>query len=90
MNVRSSDEKQKQHKAFLVRKIFFFHIAPHSRRYKENGSESFGIAVSVTKVNQNSRVSENHLLRGKNKKKRNGTLFVFTQNIVLYNAGQMM
>ena len=32
---------------------------------KENGSETFGISVPVRKVNQNSRGSENQLLKGK-------------------------
>ena len=51
---------------------------------KQNVSEIFGIAVSVRKVNQNSRGSETYC----QKKKRH--LFVVAQNQVMCNAREMM
>jgi len=54
MSLKSSDEMQEQHTACLVKNKIFFNIIDEDR---ENGSEFFSNAVSVTKRNQNSRGS---------------------------------
>lgn len=54
--------KQKQPMAFLAEKMSSTLITAN---YKQNGSENFSITVSVRKVTQNSRGSQNLLLKGK-------------------------
>ena len=53
-----SDAKQKQPMAFLAQKKMS--STSITADDKQNGSEIFGIAVSVRKVNQNSRGSETY------------------------------